>query len=166
MRLEFGAYVQVFEDKDPTNTPRSRSLGAIALTPTGNAQGDFNFLSLATGARISRHTWTMVPLPDIGAIARAEALALHEGRPLIQERGFVVEWRPDQPLDDTIYDLDYEPPALPPAADAFPPDDFAPLDDDELAYLATDLYAPVPPVPEQGAHIDNNANIINNEHKQ
>jgi hypothetical protein len=32
----------------------SPSLGAIALTPTGNAQGDF-FLSLATGARISRH---------------------------------------------------------------------------------------------------------------
>jgi hypothetical protein len=31
LRLEFGTYVQVFEDNDPTNTPRARSLGAIAL---------------------------------------------------------------------------------------------------------------------------------------
>ena len=31
MRLELGAYVQVFEDNTPTNTPRARSLGAIAL---------------------------------------------------------------------------------------------------------------------------------------
>ena len=53
MQLDFGACVQVFEDHDPTNTPRARSMGAIALDPTGNAQGDYNFLSLATGARIS-----------------------------------------------------------------------------------------------------------------
>lgn len=54
MRLEFGSYVQVFEDNDPTNTPRARSLGAITLNPTGNAQGDYYFMSLATGAQISR----------------------------------------------------------------------------------------------------------------
>jgi hypothetical protein len=33
MRLEFGAYAQVFEDNDPSNTIRARSLGAIALNP-------------------------------------------------------------------------------------------------------------------------------------
>jgi hypothetical protein len=55
MQLEFGTYVQVFEDNDPTNTPRS--LGAIALDPTGNAQGDYNFLSLASGFKLSRHHW-------------------------------------------------------------------------------------------------------------
>ena len=49
LRLEFGSYVQVFEDNNPTNTPRARSLGAIALNPTGNAQGDYYFMSLATG---------------------------------------------------------------------------------------------------------------------
>jgi hypothetical protein len=53
LRLEFGSYVQVFEDPQPTNTPRARSLGAIALSPTGNAQGDYHFLSLATGAVIT-----------------------------------------------------------------------------------------------------------------
>jgi hypothetical protein len=48
MRVEFGAYVQVFEDINPTNTPRARSLGAIALNPTGNAQGSYNFMSFNT----------------------------------------------------------------------------------------------------------------------
>ena len=42
--LEFGAYIQVFEHNEPSNTPRARSLGAIALCPTGNAQGDYYFL--------------------------------------------------------------------------------------------------------------------------
>ena len=90
MRVELGTYVQVFEDNDPSNTPRGRSLGAIALCPTGNAQGDYYFMSLATGSRISRHNWTVLPVPDT-AIARVEALAMHEGRPLIQERDLVIE---------------------------------------------------------------------------
>jgi hypothetical protein len=52
MRIEFGAYAQVFEDNDPTNTAKARTTGAIALTPTGNAQGGFFFLSLVTGRRL------------------------------------------------------------------------------------------------------------------
>ncbi len=109
MRVELGTYVQVFDDNDPSNTPRSRSMGAIALSPTGNAQGDYYFMSLSTGARISRHNWTALPIPDT-AIARVEAIALHEGRPLVQDRGFVIEWRPDHPIDDSEYDRDYESP--------------------------------------------------------
>ena len=151
MRIEFGAYAQVFDDKDPTNTPRSRSLGAIALTPTGNVQGDYHFLSLASGARISRHAWTEVPLPDT-AIARVEALALHEGRPLVQDRGFVVEWRPDHPIDNTIYDLDYDPPA-PAPDDDFAPADYDPVDHDELHDLAAPFHVPDP---DQGALMGDN----------
>jgi hypothetical protein len=94
MRVELGTpYVQVFEDNDRSNTPRSRSMGALALSPTGKAQGDYYFLSLSTGARISRHNWTILSIPDT-AIARVEALALHERRPLVQDRGFVIKWRP------------------------------------------------------------------------
>ncbi len=52
MQIELRTYAQVFEDIEPTNTPRARALGAIALTPTGNAQGAHNLLSLATGAKI------------------------------------------------------------------------------------------------------------------
>jgi hypothetical protein len=110
MRIEFGAYAQVFDDHEPTNTPEARSMGAIALTPTGNSQGAYHFLSLATGARISRHRWTELPIPDT-AIARVEAIALRDGQPLIQASGLVIEWRPDHPIDDAEYDLDYIPPA-------------------------------------------------------
>ena len=136
LRLEFGTYVQLFEDSDPTNTIRARTLGAIALTPTGNLQGDYNFLSLASGARVSRHRWTALPMTDT-AIARVEALALHERQPLVQDRGLVVEWRPDQPIDDAEYDLDFVPP-LDLDADDFDAADFDPVDAAELHDLAAD----------------------------
>lgn len=61
------------------------------------------FMSLATGANISRHQWTELQVTDT-AIARVEAIALNEGQPLIQEQGLVVEWRPDQPINDAEYD--------------------------------------------------------------
>ena len=122
MKIEFGAYAQVFDDHYPTNTPAARSIGAIALDPTGNVQGAYNFISFATGARISRHHWTElpIPIPDT-AIARVEALALHEKQPLLQRSGLVVEWRHDQAIDDAEYDLDYDPPTRPDAeSDALP----------------------------------------------
>lgn len=108
MKIEFGSYAQVFEDNDPTNTNKARTLGAIALTSTGNENGDHYFMSLSTGARISRRNWTELPITDI-AIARVEALAVAEGQPLIQERGLVVEWRPGHTIDDDEYDRDYVP---------------------------------------------------------
>jgi len=37
LKLEFGSYVQVFEDNTPSNTTTSRNTGAIVLNPTGNA---------------------------------------------------------------------------------------------------------------------------------
>jgi hypothetical protein len=151
MRLEIGSYVQVFEDNDPSNTPRARSLGAIALTPTGNHQGDYHFMSLATGARLSRHQWTELPITDT-AIARVEALAIQEGQPLVQERGFVVEWRPDMPIDDDEYDRDFEPPPDP--IDEFDLADYDDVAADELHDLLADV--PLPPVVDQGADINNN----------
>ena len=152
LRLEFGTYVQVFEDNTPSNSmPKARSLSAIALEPTGNAQGDYYFMSLATGARISRHNWHALPMTD-AAIARVEALAVQDKQPLIQASGLVVEWRPDQPIDDDIYDVDYDPPADP--DDDFAAPLFDAIDDDELNdLLAPDLPvvpAIVPPLP-QGA---------------
>jgi hypothetical protein len=84
MRIKFGSYIQVFEDADPTNTPRAHTLGAIALNPIGNAHGNYNFLSISTDAKISRHNWTKLPITDT-AIARVEALAFLDEQPLIQE---------------------------------------------------------------------------------
>ena len=147
MRIEFGAYAQVFDDNEPTNTPQARSLGAIALDPTSNAQGAYNFLSLATGARISRHRWTELPIPDT-AIARVDALAIRDGQPLIQPRGLVVEWRPDHPIDESEYDLDYQLPAHPPDDDDFSqPADYDPVDPTELADLHQPFHDPRDPLP-------------------
>lgn len=135
--------------------PKARSLGAIALEPTGNAQGDFFFVSLATGARISRHKWQVLPMTD-AAIARVEALAIQDKQPLIQASGLIVEWRPDQAIDDDAYDVDYEPPADL-ADDVFDAPLFDAIDAGEL----DDLLAPAPDLPvlpalvhplPQGAH--------------
>jgi hypothetical protein len=55
MKIEFGSYVQVYEPTTfATNTLRSRTTGAIALTATGNVQGDYYFMSLITGRLLSR----------------------------------------------------------------------------------------------------------------
>ena len=139
LRLEFGSYVQVFENNEPTNSTRARSMGAIALGPTGNAQGDYNFMSLATGAKISRHQWTALPMTDT-AIARVHALGIQDEQPLIQERGLVVEWRPDHPVDESEYDRDYTLPRREPA-DAFAHGDFDPVDPNEAADLLADAAA-------------------------
>ena len=141
LRLEFGAYVQLFDDPAPSNTIRSRTFGAIVLTPTGNLQGDYYFLSLASGARLSRHRWVSLPIPDT-AIARVEALAALDCQPLLQERGLVVEWRPDQPIDPDEYDRDFDPTTPAPPDDALLPTDYEPVDPTELADLYDDAVAP------------------------
>ena len=61
-QLEFGEYVQVHEDHD--NSMATRSTGAIALRPTGNAQGGYYFFSLSTGRRLNRNNWTALPMPN------------------------------------------------------------------------------------------------------
>jgi hypothetical protein len=60
-KLAFGDYVQVHEEAD--NTMASRTNGAIAMGPTGNAQGGYFFFNLNTGRTITRYTWTSLPMP-------------------------------------------------------------------------------------------------------
>lgn len=55
LHLEFGAFMQAFKDETPTNTNDPWMVGAIALNPSGNAQGSYHFMSLLTGAKITRH---------------------------------------------------------------------------------------------------------------
>ena len=95
-------------------------------------------MSLATGAKIFRHQWTLVPITD-ATIARVEALAKQERQPLIQANGLVVEWRHDMAIDNNIYDHDY-------GCDDEPVDD--PLDYHAInAYELADLIADAPPPP-------------------
>ena len=83
--------MQMFEDDDPTNTQKARTLGTFALNPVGNGSSDMYFLSLATGKQIFRSVWTKLPITDI-AIACMEALAKIDKCPLIQEDRLVIEW--------------------------------------------------------------------------
>ena len=59
--IEFGAHAQTHEEHD--NSMATRTTGAIALRPTGNAQGGHYFMSLTTGRRLNRNFWTELPMP-------------------------------------------------------------------------------------------------------
>ena len=65
-RAPFGAYCEVHEDNSPTNSMKSRARGipAICLGPTGNIQGTYSFLNLATGLVIKRRRFQELPAPD------------------------------------------------------------------------------------------------------
>jgi len=99
LKLEFGSYVQVFEDNTPSNTTSSRNTGAIVLNPTGNAQGDYFFMSLVTGKRLSRHQWTEIPMTN-AVISAVEAMAEKEGQPLIKGGVPLFEWRPNASVEE------------------------------------------------------------------
>ena len=60
-KIEFGQYVQTHEKHDSSMEPRT--IGAIALRPTGNKQGGYYFYSLLSGGKIHRTHWTDVPMP-------------------------------------------------------------------------------------------------------
>lgn len=52
----------------------ARTIGAIALRPTGNAQGGHYFYSLVTGRRVIRNQWTELPMPG-DVIIRIQRMA-------------------------------------------------------------------------------------------
>jgi hypothetical protein len=101
MPLEFGAYVQVY-DGTSINT-KSRTMGAIATNPTGNSSGDHFFMSIETGRRIHRRSWTLLPVSD-ATISLVEALALQQNMPLIGNDHMVHEYDPDDAVDESIFD--------------------------------------------------------------
>ncbi len=105
-KIEFGTYVQTHELHDNTMLPRTT--GAIALRPTGNAQGGHYFYSLTTGRRLNRNHWTVLPMPA-DVITRIHRLSR---RPLALEtiefadRTGVLLDDLDNAHDDDDYDPD------------------------------------------------------------
>lgn len=89
--LNFGDYVQVHRDITPTNTPRARTVGGIALHPSGNEQGGWIFMSLSTGKKIHGRTWDVLLIGE-DIINRVHAIARDENQPMIADN-FVFEWR-------------------------------------------------------------------------
>jgi hypothetical protein len=61
-KLEFGEYVQTHEEHDNSLNPRT--IGAIALRPTGNLQGSHFFSSLTSGKCIIQDNWTCIPMSN------------------------------------------------------------------------------------------------------
>ncbi|KAL7559815.1 hypothetical protein ACA910_003979 [Epithemia clementina (nom. ined.)] len=75
-KAEFGDYIQTHEEHD--NTMATRTIGALALRPTGNAQGAYYCLSLTTGRVIRQARWTALPMPN-EVIDRVHRMAQQDG---------------------------------------------------------------------------------------
>ena len=52
-KLQFGLHVQTHEDNEPTNSMDSCTVDTIALSPANNLQGEYHFLNLHTGCKIT-----------------------------------------------------------------------------------------------------------------
>ncbi len=61
--LSFGSYCQVHEEKLLRNSLVNRTLGAISLGPSGNAQGGHRFFTLNTSWVITCWSWDVIPMP-------------------------------------------------------------------------------------------------------
>jgi hypothetical protein len=92
-RYEFGEYVQTHEEHD--NSMGSRTIGVLALRPTGNVQGGYYFLSLSTGKVINRNRATKLPMPS-EVIDRVHVLARRQNA----NRGLMFVDRNQQPIHD------------------------------------------------------------------
>jgi hypothetical protein len=103
-KLEFGAYVQVHEDHN--NTMVTRTVGALALRPTGNAQGGYYFYSLDTGRVLNRTHWTELPMPT-DVINRIHVLARRNPPGLVfsnrHRAAFILDVNFEDDDDDSTY---------------------------------------------------------------
>ena len=95
------------QERQITNSNEARSVGAIALYPSGNAQHTWHFMSLNTGKRLHRRDWTPLPMSEEN-ITRVHALAGKEGRSKVVNN-FNFEWRPgtaikEPPSEETSED--------------------------------------------------------------
>ena len=61
-RYQLGEYAQTHEQHDNSMNPRT--VGALALRPTGNAQGSFYFMSISTGRVLNHLHTTPLLMPD------------------------------------------------------------------------------------------------------
>jgi hypothetical protein len=106
-KLELGAYVQTHETHN--NTMTDRTTGAISLRPTGNQQGGYYFMSLASGRRLNRKPkdWTELPMPQ-EVLDRVHTLARRS------QGALTFAWRDGSPIlndeeDDDVDDEDFVP---------------------------------------------------------
>mgnify|MGYP007080209073 CR=1 FL=1 len=124
-QLEQGTCVQTRDKHDNSMTPRTT--GAVAMRPTGDAQGGCWFCSLTAGRLLNRNHWTALPMPadvtqQVHQLAKSTAPGLRFADRLNRERG----------------DDDCEPDAEANDDDVSLGGSFAGVDEDELADLNND----------------------------
>jgi Reverse transcriptase (RNA-dependent DNA polymerase) len=148
IRAEFGEYVQVHEEHD--NSMKTRTTGAIATKPTGNAQGGHWFYSLTTGRMLDRTQWTPLPMPAdvierVTFLGRTSPIGMNftDLRNVnYDDDVFDIDNNSDD--DDSDYDSDDE-----------PSDDD---DDDYDDFIAgVDRHADLPDPPDENADENNNS---------
>jgi hypothetical protein len=101
LSIKYGEYAQVFTET--TNDMSERTVGGIAMYPTGNTQASWYFMSLATGKRITGYQWTVLPITN-DVITRVHDLASTQNQERIEEGGnLAFRWRPD---DDVMTFID------------------------------------------------------------
>jgi Reverse transcriptase (RNA-dependent DNA polymerase) len=136
----------------------TRTIGAIALRPTGNAQGGYYFLNLTTGRRINRYKWTTLPMPREvidqvhrlarkGMATRGLAFADREGHPLLNDNDDDDDSADDYDVynDDDYEDGNYEAP---------PPD----IEDDPIEDAPIPIILPIFPAPIAGVYAHGHGN--------
>jgi hypothetical protein len=77
-RAPFRSYCEMHIDPDITNTLEPRTNWGICMGPTGNLQGSYKFLSLATGKKVTRRKFTEMPVTD-AVIKQVEEMAVKDG---------------------------------------------------------------------------------------
>jgi hypothetical protein len=106
-QLQFGSYVQAHQEPSPTNTQEAQTVGAICLGPTGNIQGSYKFLNLRTGKRITRRSWTLLPMPQ-EVIDCVNQLGRTDGQPKLltfyDRKGHLVGKSQTPQVPDTLQD--------------------------------------------------------------
>ena len=93
---EFGQYVQLHVDDSPTNTMRSRTIGAIVLGPR-SIQGKYNYMPLETGMKIDGRVVGILPItPEV--INKIETLGKNQNQPFSNAKTLIYKWRPGIPF--------------------------------------------------------------------
>ncbi len=61
--LGFGVYFQIAKNVEPQTSLEPRTRAAISLGTSGSLTGGQLFLTLDTGAIVTRHQWLVLPMP-------------------------------------------------------------------------------------------------------
>jgi hypothetical protein len=121
-------------------------------------------MSLETGKRIHRRSWTVLPISD-ATISRVEALAEHEGMPPVDHEGSIIEYDPDELVDESAYDRNYQPPLAEPAedhqmtTDAYTSESDFDDDADDIGHHDNFDSVPPPPTPNEERSPHSNKNV-------